>query len=113
MARYKEYCYEQTKLIPLSFSRQILPGTFEYTLNYLIDNEFDLSPFEQRYHNDETGTPAYDPAILLKIVLYTYTHRIISSRKIEQSCHKNIIFMALSADTHPHFTTIADFISSS
>ncbi len=32
MARYKEYSYGQTKLIPLSFDRQILPGTFEYTL---------------------------------------------------------------------------------
>src|SRR5437870_9732443 len=113
MARYKEYCYEQTKLIPLSFSRQILPGTFEYTLNYLIDNEFDLSVFEQRYHNDETGAPAYDPAILLKIILYGYVRGITSSRDIEQCCQENIIFMALSADTHPHITTIADFISSS
>jgi transposase len=113
MARYKEYCYEQTKLIPLSFSRQILPGTFEYTLNYLIDNEFDLSVFEQRYHNDETGAPAYDPVILLKIILYGYARGITSSRDIEQCCQENIIFMALSADTHPHFTTIADFISSS
>src|SRR5262245_22147195 len=73
MARYKEYSYEQTKLIPIAFSNQILPATFEYTLNYLIDNEFDLSRFEQRYHNDETGAPAYDPAILLKIILYGYS----------------------------------------
>ena len=51
MARYKDYSYEQTKLIPIAFSQQILPGTFEYTLNHLIDNEFDLSIFEQRYHN--------------------------------------------------------------
>ena len=51
MARYKDYSYEQTKLIPLSFHHQILAGTFEYTLNYLIDNEVDLSLFEQRYHN--------------------------------------------------------------
>lgn len=113
MARYKEYSYEQTKLIPLSFHHQILPGTFEYTLNYLIDNEVDLSLFEQRYHNDETGAPAYDPAILLKIILYAYSRGITSSRQIEQCCQQNIIFMALSADTHPHFTTIADFISSS
>ena len=28
MARYKDYSYEQTKLIPLSFHHQILPGTF-------------------------------------------------------------------------------------
>jgi len=113
MARYKDYSYEQTKLIPISFHHQILPGTFEYTLNYLIDNEVDLSLFEQRYRNDETGAPAYDPAILLKIILYAYSRGIISSRQIEQCCRQNIIFMALSADTHPHFTTIADFISSS
>ena len=30
MARYKPYCYEQTKLLPISFSQQILSGTFEY-----------------------------------------------------------------------------------
>ena len=111
MARYRDYSYEQTKLIPIAFSNQILPGTFEYTLNYLIDNEFDLSRFELRYHNDETGAPAYDPAILLKIILYAYSRGITSSRQIEQCCQENIIFMALSADTHPHFTTIADFIS--
>lgn len=113
MARYKDYSYEQTKLIPIAFSQQILPGTFEYTLNYLIDSEFDLSCFEQRYHNDETGAPAYDPAILVKIILYGYARGIVSSRQIERSCQENIIFMALSADIHPHFTTIADFISSS
>jgi transposase len=113
MARYKDYSYEQTKLIPIAFSNQILPGTFEYTLNHLIDNEFDLSVFEQRYHNDETGAPAYDPAILLKIILYAYARGITSSREIERCCEENIIFMALSADTHPHFTTLADFVSSS
>ena len=84
IARYKEYSYEQNKLIPLSFSRQILPGTFEHTLNYLIDNEFDLSVFEQRYHNDESGAPAYAPAVLLKIVLYAYSRRITSSREMIQ-----------------------------
>ena len=42
MARYKEYSYSQGKFIPIHFSKQILPGTFEYTLNYLIDNEIDL-----------------------------------------------------------------------
>lgn len=28
MARYKQYNYDQLKLLPISFSRQILPGTF-------------------------------------------------------------------------------------
>ena len=111
MARYKEYDYSQGKFIPIQFDRQILPGTFEYTLHYLIDNEIDLSIFDLRYRNDETGAPAYDPAILLKIILYAYSRGITSSRKIAQSCRENVVFMALSADTQPHFTTIAEFIS--
>jgi transposase len=113
MARYKDYDYSQGKFIPIHFDRQILPGTFEYSLNYLIDNEIDLSIFETRYRNDETGAPAYDPSILLKIILYAYSRGITSSRKIEQCCRENVMFMALSADTQAHFRTIADFISSS
>ena len=112
MARYKEYDYSQGKFIPIHFDKQILPGTFEHTLHYLIDNEIDLSVFDLRYQNDATGAPAYDPAILLKIILYAYSRGITSSRKIARCCEENIIFMALSADTRPHFTTIADFISS-
>jgi transposase len=112
MAKYKEYDYSQGKFIPLSFDKQILPGTFEHTLHYLIDNEIDLSAFDLRYKNDETGAPAYDPRILLKIVLYAYSKGITSSRKIADCCNENVVFMALSADTRPHFTTIAEFISS-
>lgn len=112
MARYKDYSYSQGKFIPIFFDKQILPGTFEHTLHYLIDQEIDLSIFEGRYNNDELGAPAYDPAILLKIILYAYSRGITSSRKIAQCCQENIIFMALSADTRPHFTTIADFIAS-
>jgi transposase len=113
MARYKEYDYSQGKFIPIHFDKQILPGTFEYSLHYLIDNEIDLSVFDTRYRNDEIGAPAYDPAILLKIILYAYSRGITSSRKIARSCEENIIFMALSANTEPHFTTIAEFISTS
>ena len=112
MARYKDYDYSQGKFIPVNFDKQILHGTFEHTLHYLIDNKIDLSAFDLRYNNDETGAPAYDPRVLLKIVLYAYSKGITSSRKIADCCNENIIFMALSADTRPHFTTIADFISS-
>src|SRR4030043_267504 len=112
MAKYKEYDYSQGKFIPIHFDKQILPGTFEHTLHYLIDNEIDLAIFDLRYQNDDTGAPAYDPAVLLKIILYAYSKGITSSRRIAQCCQENIIFMALSADTRPHFTTIADFISS-
>src|SRR5438552_3886233 len=111
MARFKPYSYDQLKLVPVSFERQILPGTFEATLSRVIDEEIDLSVFEARYRNDEVGAPAYDPAILLKVILYAYARGVTSSREIARLCRENVVFMALAADSAPHFTTIADFIA--
>lgn len=113
MARYKHYDYRQSKLLPVSFDEQILPGSFEHTLCYLVDHELELSVFEERYSNDEEGAPAYDPAILLKIVLLAYSRGVTSSRRIARLCEQNVMFMAVSADSRPHFTTIAHFVSSS
>jgi transposase len=112
MARDKHDDYAQRKRLPISFDRQILPGTFAYTLDYLIDEKIDLSVFEARYKNDDGGAPADDPAILLKIMLFAYAKGIIDSRRIEQLCREHVVCMALSADTVPHFTTIAHFVSS-
>jgi len=111
VARYKDYCYAQSKLLPISYERQILPGSFEYTLSRLIDEEMDLSAFDECYRNDETGAPAYDPRLLLKVVLFAYSRGIFSSRRMERACRENVVFMALSADAQPHWTTLADFIS--
>ena len=112
MARYKPYSYGQGQFIPVFFAEQILPGTFEFALNQLVDDRLDLSLFDARFHNDETGAPAYDPRILLKIILFAYSKGITSSREIARCCEQNVVFMALSAHSCPHFTTIADFISS-
>jgi len=113
MPRFKDYDYGQTVMLPIDFERQILPGTFEHSLHYLVDNELDLSLFDSKFNNDATGRPAYDPAILLKIILLAYSRGVTSSRKIEALCRENVVFMAISADSRPHFTTIADFISNS
>ena len=112
MPRYKESSYAQTKMISISYDKQIVEGTFEYVLIDLIDNHLNLDIFHKKIKNDTTGAPAFKPAILLKIVLYAYSRGITSSRAIAQACNENVIFMALSADTHPHYTTIAHFISS-
>jgi transposase len=112
MARYREYSYDQEMLLPVSLSQQIQPHTFEYTINYLVDHKIDLSVFESKYHNDQTGAPAIDPAILLKVILLGYSRGVVASRRIAQCCYENVVFMALAADTRPHFTTIAEFISS-
>ena len=112
MAKYKPYSYSQGAFIPVHFDHQIQPGTFEFTLNHIIENELDLSIFDSRFSNDETGAPAYAPKLLLKVILFAYSRGITSSRKIARACEENVVFMALSANTRPHFTTIADFISS-
>ena len=112
MAKYREYSPKQTRLLPVALSNQIQPGTIEHSINYLVDHHINLSVFDSRYNNDETGAPAIDPAILLKVILLAYCRGIISSRRIAQACEENVVFMALSADTRPHFTTIAEFISS-
>ena len=111
MAHYKNHTRNQKKFIPVSFEEQIIPGTFEHALDHLIDHCVDISVFERRFQNDATGAPAYHPKILLKIVLFAYSRGVISSRKIASLCENNVVFMALSADSRPHFTTIAAFVS--
>jgi transposase len=87
-----------------------VPGSFEYALDVLIDTEIDLSRLAARYGNDETGAPAYDPAVMLKIVLLAYSRGVVSSRAIERLCRENVLFMAISGDSAPRFTTIAAFV---
>ena len=110
MARYK-YIDTNPKFLAVDLARQLLPGTFEHAVNHLLDHAIDLSSFDTRFQNDATGAPAYPPAMLLKIVLVAYAHGIISSRGIARACQEHVTFIALSGDTAPHFTTIAQFVS--
>ncbi|MDH4134059.1 MAG: transposase, partial [Gammaproteobacteria bacterium] len=111
MARYKKM-ETGAKFLPVDFSRQLLPGSFEHALDYLIDEELDLSALDERFRNDETGAPAYSPAMLLKVILFAYSRGIVGSRPIERACRENVTFIVLSGDSAPHFTTIAGFIRS-
>src|SRR5208283_4107844 len=56
-----------------------------------------------------TGRPPYDPAILLKLYLYGYLHRIRSSRLLEAECQRNVEVIWLLGKLTPDFKTIADF----
>nr|WP_246187767.1 transposase [Nitrincola alkalisediminis] len=71
-------------------------------MHYLISEKLDLSAFHKPYKNDAEGRPAYDPARLLKIILFAYSKGISSRREIQWCCETNIIFKALSCDTVPH-----------
>lgn len=109
MARYK-IVDRSPRFLPIVLDAQLMAGSFEYALDYLIDHEIDLSSVARRYRNDETGAPAYDPAVMLKIVLLAYSRGVVSSRAIERLCWENVLFMAISGDSCPQFTTIAKFV---
>ena len=111
MARYKPVNPAQGRFLPVFFNKQLQKGTFEFAVNYLVDNVLRLSHLDNRYQNDDNGAPAYDPRILLKVILVAYSRGITSSRDIARCCEENIVFMALSAYSRPHFTTIANFVS--
>mgnify|MGYP001813806565 CR=1 FL=1 len=112
MAKYKRYDYSQKVLIPVFLEEQLVPGSLEFAIHTLIETRMDMSVFEGKYKNDQTGRSAYDPKILLKVVLLGYSRGLISSRQIERACCENVTFMALSGNQRPDHSTIAAFVSS-
>ena len=111
MPRFIPLNYQQNTMVVINYLDQLQSGTFEHAIHHLLDEKLDLSVFYPRYQNDATGRPAYDPAALLKIILFAYSKGITSSREIQWCCETNVIFKALSCDSVPHFTTIAGFVS--
>lgn len=99
-------------MLPISLQDQLVPETLEHTINELVEKHLDLSVFDARYKNDETGAAAIHPKVLLKVILLAYARGMISSRQIERACQENIIFIALSYGYAPDHSTIASFISS-
>ena len=112
MPKFIPYDYNQNTMVVINYQDQLQPGTFEHAIHFLVTHKLDLSVYFSSYKNTDNGRPAYDPAILLKIILFAYSKGITSSREIEWCCQTNIIFKALSCDTVPHYTTIASFVSS-
>jgi len=112
MAKYKPYDYSQTVLLPVSLEEQLVPGTLEFAIHALVETRMDMSLFDEKYKNDERGQAAYDPKVLLKVVLFAYSRGIVSSRKIERACQENVTFMALACGAKPDHSTIAAFVSS-
>jgi transposase len=111
MPRFKPIDYSP-RFLAVDLSLQLFPGTFEYALHHLLDHQIDLSEIESRYRNDEVGASAYEPRVLLKIVLLCYSHGIVSSRGMQWACRNSVQLMALSGDAQPHYSTLATFVSS-
>jgi hypothetical protein len=59
MAKYKRYDYDQIIMLPISLEDQLIPGTFEFGIHTVVETCMDLSLFDEKYKNDETGRFAY------------------------------------------------------
>jgi transposase len=112
MAKFKPCNYDQMVMLPISLENQLVPGSLEHTINELVEEHIELSVFDERYSNDDTGASAIHPKVLLKIILFAYSQGMISSRQMERACVENITFMALACGYSPDHSTIAAFVSS-
>ncbi len=110
MPRYKPQ-ERHSLLLPVVLAEQIVPGSFAFALDYLVDHELDLSGMDAKFKNDEVGASAYDPRVMLKVVLLAYSQGLISSRAIERACVRNVQFIAISGDSQPSHAHIAKFVS--
>lgn len=111
MPRYKPSdCH--SLMLPVVLSEQIVPGSFAFALDYLIDHELDLTALDARFKNDVTGASAFDPRVMLKIVLLAYSQGLVSSRGIAAACVRNVQFIAISGDSQPSHAHIAKFVAS-
>lgn len=108
---FKDSDKSQGQFIPVIPDEQITEGSFDETVQLLIDKVLDLSLFEAHYNNSKGGASAYPPAVLLKVILAAYSRGVTSSRKIEKLCQYNTVFMCLSGFLTPDHSTIAAFVS--
>ncbi len=72
--------------------------------------EMDLDPFYAAYRVDGRARPAYDPAMMVALLLYAYARGVRSSQAIERACKEDVAFRVLAAQECPDHATIARFI---
>ena len=74
-----------------------------------VVDQLDLGPFLKAYRADGHGRAAYQPRMLLAVLLYAYSTGVRSSRQIERRCHEDIAFRVLGGNRTPDHVTIARF----
>jgi transposase len=106
--RFRADNMDQGLLLPPSLHDWLPEGHLARFIADVID-ELDLGGIYGSYQRDGRGLAAYQPAMMVRLLLYGYCRGVVSSRKIEQATHEDVAFRYLSADTHPDHDTIASF----
>jgi transposase len=78
---------------------------------FVIDTveQMDLSTFYAAYRSDGWGAPAYEPSMMLALIMYSSCLGERSSRKIEKLCARDAGFRVICGNHVPDHTTIARF----
>jgi transposase len=78
---------------------------------FILDvvDQLDLAPFYRQHRADGHGHPAYDPKLLLGVLLYAYCVGVRSSRQIQRRCIEDLAFRVLAGNQAPDHVTIARF----
>ncbi len=74
-----------------------------------VVDSLDLTVLEDGYRLGGVGRAAYDPAMMLSLLIYAYSQGVHSSRRIERSCHEDVAFRVICAGHLPDHVTIARF----
>ena len=107
--KFKSYNQGQVTLFPPSLDEKVPENSPARIINQIVDS-LDLSKVFDTYKGG--GTTAYNPRMMLKVVLYSYLNNTYSSRKIEQALTDRVSFMWLSGNLTPDHNTINRFRSS-
>lgn len=105
---YKSPRRDQQFLLPPSIA-EWLPS--DHLVWFVLDvvSMVDLSGFHLRHPNDGPGRRAYDPEMMLALLVYAYCRGLRSSRRIEAACGTDLAFRAICADIVPDHIAIARF----
>jgi transposase len=98
----------QTFLLPPSPSEWLPENHLVYFVSDIIDR-LDLEKFYARYEGDGRRNQPYDPAMLVKVLVYGYATGVFSSRKQAKKLYEDVAFRLLGAGNFPTHRTICDF----
>jgi transposase len=99
---------DQPYLLPPDLRDWLPEGHLAWFILDVVD-QLDLEPFLRAYRADGHGHPAYDPKMLLGMLLYAYAIGVRSSRQIERRCREDLAFRVLAGNQLPDHVTVARF----
>jgi transposase len=107
--RFRDGNLDQMLLLPVSLHDWLPDGHLARFVAELVET-LDLSAIYGKYEEgDGRGLAAYDPRMMVRVLIYGYCRGVASSRRMERATYEDVAFRYLAADEHPDHDTIADF----